>query len=165
MWFVFSNNSTDLYNYRWQGGVLSPILFNVYIDTLSASLSSSQVGCSIGATYLNHLFYADDLVLLSPSPKGLQKLVDLCCVLSNSHSIVFNPKKTVCMSFLPPHCKINSSPCIILDGQRLPFRSSCKYLGVFINDHLSDDEDILRQQRSFYMRCNYLMRNFIHCSP
>jgi hypothetical protein len=47
----------------------------------------------------------------------------------------------------------------------LPFRSSCKYLGVFINDHLSDDEDILRQQRSFYMRCNYLMRNFIHCSP
>ena len=54
-----------------QGGILSPYLFCVYMDDLSNKLNDIKVGCTIGATLINHIMYADDLVLLSPSAMGL----------------------------------------------------------------------------------------------
>ena len=57
-----------------QGGILSPYLFAVYMDDLSAILLSSHSGCCIGDQYINHMFYADDLCILAPSPSGLQTL-------------------------------------------------------------------------------------------
>ena len=41
----------------------------------------------------------DDLVIMSPSAKGLQRLVDiLCAAYGDIHGIKFNHAKTVCMS-------------------------------------------------------------------
>ncbi len=39
-----------------------------------------------------------------------------------------------------------------------------EYLGVFLTDDCSDDEDVTRQMRSIYARGNALIRNFKHCS-
>ena len=61
-----------------QGGILSPLLFNVYMDALSSSLSNIPIGCSISGVMVNHIMYADDLVIISPSAKGLQRLLDIC---------------------------------------------------------------------------------------
>ena len=60
-----------------QGGILSPLFFNVYMDGLSDILCRTECGCTMGGRMINHLMYADDLVLLSPSAKGLQRLVDI----------------------------------------------------------------------------------------
>ena len=49
-----------------QGGILSPILFNVYMDDLSKCLNGSNTGCLVGDSIVNHLMYTDDSVLLSP---------------------------------------------------------------------------------------------------
>ena len=57
-----------------QGGILSPFLFNVYTDDLSVLLDRSGYGCSYQGS-VNHLYYADDMVLLSPTPFGLSKNV------------------------------------------------------------------------------------------
>ena len=38
-----------------QGGILSPCLFNVYINKLSLSLNSSGIGGSLGDNIINHL--------------------------------------------------------------------------------------------------------------
>jgi len=61
-----------------QGGVLSPYLFSRYIRDLIQirPIASSHVGCSIGDMMVNILAYADDIVLLSPSWRGLQHLID-----------------------------------------------------------------------------------------
>ena len=68
-----------------QGGILSPLFFNVYMDCLSESLCNTQTGCNVGGVMINHLMYADDLVITSPSAKGLQRLVGImCCVWSES---------------------------------------------------------------------------------
>ena len=64
-----------------QGGILSPLFFNVYMDGLSDILCRTECGCTMGGRMLNHLMYADDIVLLSPSAKGLQRLVDIMCCL------------------------------------------------------------------------------------
>ena len=60
-----------------QGGILSPLLFNVYMDGLSSSLSNTPTGCVIGGVMVNHIMYAD--VIISPSVKGLQRLLHIIC--------------------------------------------------------------------------------------
>lgn len=54
-----------------QGGIMSPLLFNVYMDDLSRELQTLPVGCCMSNCLINHLFYADDACLLSPSGKGV----------------------------------------------------------------------------------------------
>ena len=49
-----------------QGGILPPILFNLYMDDLSRKLSECKTGCMVGEILINHLIYADDLVIMSP---------------------------------------------------------------------------------------------------
>ena len=61
-----------------QGGVISPILFNIYIDKLSIVLNSSGIGGYLANVFLNHLCYADDLCLISLSSTGMQQLLNIC---------------------------------------------------------------------------------------
>jgi len=49
-------------------GVISPILFCVYIDDLLLRLSSSEDGCYVGLHFVGALACADDIVLLAPTP-------------------------------------------------------------------------------------------------
>ena len=51
-----------------QGAVLSPVLFCVYIDGLLLQLSKAGVGCYIGPHFVGALAYADDVVLIAPTP-------------------------------------------------------------------------------------------------
>lgn len=55
-------DSLSISNGVRQGGVLSPMFFSIYTDELSNILTDSCVGCSISNVYINHLFYADDIV-------------------------------------------------------------------------------------------------------
>ena len=47
-----------------------------YADELSRMLNNVNAGCFVGASLVNHLMHADDLVLLAPSAAGLS-----CCYL------------------------------------------------------------------------------------
>ena len=57
-----------------QGGVLSPILFNVYMDGLLKRIQKQDIGCHFGTVFMGALCYADDLISLSPTRRGLQKI-------------------------------------------------------------------------------------------
>src|SRR5688572_29650750 len=61
---IFSDMITLTCGVR-QGGVLSPVLFAVYVNDLIEKLSRSGHGCRIGETYLGCVMYADDLILMS----------------------------------------------------------------------------------------------------
>jgi len=52
-----------------QGGVLSPLLFNIYVDRPSflQRLQSTGLGCRIGLCYISCVMYADDLTLFASS--------------------------------------------------------------------------------------------------
>ena len=73
-----------------QDGILSPLFFNVYIDGLSDIICRTETCCTIGGILTNHLMYADDLVILSPSAKGFQQLIDVCADYGERHDIIFN---------------------------------------------------------------------------
>ena len=70
---------------------MSPLFFNLYMDRLSVTLSKTKVGCALGKIMVNHLAYADDLVILSPSAKGLQKLLNICSEYGELCSITKKP--------------------------------------------------------------------------
>ena len=83
-----------------QGCNLSPILFNLFINSLihhinsanpdSPMLDNIQVSC---------LFYADDLVILSETKVGLQKSLDALNHYIQKWFLEVNPKKTKCLTF------------------------------------------------------------------
>jgi hypothetical protein len=73
---IYSNNVSASNGVR-QGDKVSPFLFNLYMDELSAILDKADIGCVIGNQKINHLLYADDIVLFSPSVRGLQGLFDI----------------------------------------------------------------------------------------
>ena len=58
-----------------------------------------MIGCVIGNLVINHIFYADDLVHIYSSLKGLQKLVDICYKCGTELDILFNTTKTKCVIF------------------------------------------------------------------
>ena len=47
-----------------QGGILSPLFYNVYVDDLMKELKHKNLGCTIGGLYFGTVFYADDIILL-----------------------------------------------------------------------------------------------------
>jgi retron-type reverse transcriptase len=46
-----------------QGGILSPILFNVYVDDMIVNLRCNGDGCHVGSCFIGCVMYADDLLL------------------------------------------------------------------------------------------------------
>ena len=150
-----------------QGGILSPYLFNLYMDDLSCSLNKLKIGLCINSQVINHMMYADDLVLLSPSVKGLQKVIDLCFNYGNDHRIKFNKTKTVCLHVQSQYKKyrwIGKSPALYLGTKLLSVVEHVMYLGHVIHNSLSDDLDIQRQTRLLYYKANTLAKKFHMCS-
>jgi hypothetical protein len=147
-----------------QGGILSPYLFNVYIDDLSKRLLQCKVGCNINGSWVNHIVYADDTVLLAPSPAALQELINHCERFASAHDIIYNSKKTVVMCVKSKRYKHLHVPKFTLDGRSLRQVSEEKYLGCIMSDDFSDDLDLSRQMRAIYTRGNMLIKNFKSCS-
>ena len=67
-----------------QGSVLSPLLFEVYIDDIGR-LQNNRIGTFV-------VMYADDILLLAPSVTALQKLLWVCEQELDSIDMVVNAK-------------------------------------------------------------------------
>ena len=147
-----------------QGGIMSPILFNVYMDDLSNILNKSGLGCHLGGVSVNNLLYADDTCILAPSPSALQRLLKLCELFACDNNVIFNAAKTKYMCLKTKTLKDLIVPDVLLSGNALTRVSVQKYLGVLISDDCQDDVDIKRHVRSLYSRGNSLVKRFRHCS-
>ena len=64
------------------------------MNYLSVVLNKVPAGCRSAGLIINHLMYADDLVVFAPSAKGLQKLLDVCIDYGQNHDIIYNSLKS-----------------------------------------------------------------------
>ena len=78
----------------------------IYVDDLSVTLNACRVGCCVGNVIINHLIFADDLLILAPSVAGLSKLLRICESFGESNDIIFNQKKSACLYFISKMLKI-----------------------------------------------------------
>ena len=98
-WGATTSTQFTVSNGVKQGGIISPILFNVYMDDLSIALNSSGIGGYLGAAFLNHLCYADDLCLISLSSNGMQQLLNICQNYATNHQLLYNGAKSFSLCF------------------------------------------------------------------
>jgi len=78
MWNGIYYSSFLVKNGVKQGGIVSPILFCVYLDELLKRLKDSKLGCYVGDLWVAALAYADDVVLLAPTVRAMRALLDIC---------------------------------------------------------------------------------------
>ena len=79
-----------------QGFILSPLLFNLYVNDLPFVFENTLSKPIIlpNGTKLNSLSYADDIKILSRSKIGLQNCLDTLSSFCNSWMLDINSKKT-----------------------------------------------------------------------
>jgi len=141
-----------------QGDVLSPFLFNIYVDDLIALVESTGIGCHVASEYIGVIMYADDILLLSASVSGLQSMLDICHSYGVNNSIVFNHSKSVCMKAGPNWCKPTAD--MFLGNMKLEWVTSIKYLGIVFNSGFKMRIDTSYIRRKFYASCNGILA---HC--
>ena len=146
-----------------QGSVIRPLIFNLYIDDLSQNLNKSFIGCNVSGTLINHVNYADDQVLVAPSMKGLQKLIDLCQKYNEDNDIMFNVQKTKCMHFNVKRYK-NHEVNVTLYGESIEWVTEFSYLGCIVTNTMSDDIEMKCQYRYICAKSNTITRKFFSCN-
>ncbi|XP_046976555.1 uncharacterized protein LOC124542674 [Vanessa cardui] len=148
-----------------QGGLTSPKLFNLYINALIEELSSTHVGCYIDGICFNNISYADDMVLLSASVSGLNKLLKICENYASLNGLTYNVKKSEFMVFPASNKPLSYAvPPVKLYGTPLKRVEQFKYLGHVVCSDLTDNADMERERRALSVRANMLVRRFARCS-
>ena len=115
-----------------QGDVMSPNLFNIYINDLPDLFADDPDSPMLGDRKISCLLYADDLVLMSVSVEGLQSKLDRLHKYCQEWELSINVRKTKLMMFSP---KGSSLPVetVRVGEEHLEWVSKYKYLGVEIH--------------------------------
>ena len=95
--YIWNNAVTDYFtinNGVKQGGVMSPILFSLYLDQLISRLRHIGIGCHMNGLFTGLFICADDITLLAPSRASLALMLEQCESISRTHDILFNASKT-----------------------------------------------------------------------
>ena len=96
-----------------QGSLLSPTLFNIFIDDLMIQLKNANAGTRIDDLCLNSSAYADDVTVFSATVPGLQTLIDISASYAAKWRFNFSNRKTKCIIIgkslmkSPPVWKLN----------------------------------------------------------
>ena len=141
-----------------QGGVISPILFCVYMDDLLMRLQNSGVGCYMGGVFSGAFAYADDLTLLCPSLGALRQMITICAQYATEYDIKFNASKSQLIVFKG---RRNDFPIpeINLNGDAISVVNSIVHLGHIINDNIFK-YDVSKCVSDFNRQCNMFLSNF-----
>ncbi len=155
-----SSSSWLLGNGVRQGSVISPLLFNFYINEVLEKINNLNMGCKLGIRMHNAQGYADDLTLLSPSASGLQNLLNFLFDEVGRLDLSINIKKSVCMIFKPKvnRCPIN--PKFTLNNKQLSIVDDFKYLGIALTSNMRNDKDIRRCELAFLRQFYSIFRKF-----
>eukprot|EP00111_Clytia_hemisphaerica_P001565 TCONS_00004470-protein len=111
-----------------QGSLLSPYLYNFYTEDLLAKIKDLKIGATLGnGLNTSIIAYADDLILLSPTLRSLQVMIDKCIEYGQEHGLKFNHSKTqFCIS---GKCQLPKPTLTMYNTQILP-KQQLEHLGL-----------------------------------
>ena len=131
------------------------------IDDLLLRLSSAGVGCYLGLQFVGALAYADDIVLLAPTPYAMRKLLQICDTYAAEFDISFNPDKSKCL-VIPAHKRrhLYRAMCncfFFIGNRRIKNVDSFSHLGHIITSTMDDTADIQQRRNSFIGQTNNVL--------
>ena len=115
-----------------QGCVLSPRLFNLFMNDLPDIFGKKCNPIKLGRTSLPCLMYADDIVLLSETKEGLQECLNRLDEYTTRWGMTLNKGKTKIMIF--QNCGRTPSMKFTFKGEELEQVKKYKYLGTMMTN-------------------------------
>lgn len=104
-----------------QGDTISPKLFTLALEGVFKCLNWDHMGINVDGVQLNHLRYADDIVLIAKDDNELKQMMHDLLVQSNKIGLKMNLNKTAVMS--------NDSSPIVIEGNIINNVDQYIYLG------------------------------------
>ena len=138
-----------------QGCILSPYLFNIYAENIMRNFRDdiqryddpehpeydTYESLSIGGRPLPEIRYADDTVLFSSTPEGLEKMIRSVKHHSEDQNLYLNAKKTKIMKT----DKTDRATNIIIGGDLVEEVTDFEYLGSLITQNGDGIKEIKRR--------------------
>ena len=118
-----------------QGCLISPILFNLYVNDLANDIKDAGIGVKCGDDLVSVLLYADDICLIAESEQELQKLLDILNSWCVKWKMQVNTQKSQIVHFRN-NAKTRSNAVFNFGDDRIDIVSSYKYLGLVITEHM-----------------------------
>jgi hypothetical protein len=144
-----------------QGGVLSPLLFTIYVNDVIIKLRNSNHGCFINNMFVGCIMYADDLLLIAASVSSLQSMINICAEEIASLDMRFNVVKSSVVR-IGKKFKHHCSPLSICSDP-LEFVNVVKYLGVYIVSGSHFMVDIKKHKAKFFTALNGILSKCKGC--
>ena len=130
------NSLSDLYSCDLgllQGEILSPFLFTIFLNDIEMHLGQNlHDGITLDHLQLYLLLFADDAVLISETPEGLQRSLDSLHTYCNKWNLKVNTEKTKIMVFRKGGT-ISQDMHWYYAGQEIEIVNSFNYLGVIFS--------------------------------
>ena len=143
-----------------QGSRSSPKLATLYLDIITNTLLNCKGGIEIFGHTINHVFYADDLVLLFEQHEEAQDALNVLGRTCISLGLNVSVEKSFVVHFTKGRSKGIRDLCYISDP--LPRYDSAKYLGCTLDKHVNFDIHLqsVRQKadRAFSLLMNFQKR-------
>ena len=114
-----------------QGCVLSPLIFNLFIDDIKNIFDNTCDPVHLYDTDLNHMLYADDLIILSTKSEGLQTCLDKPEAYCIENRLMINIEKSKTMIFNESG-KILKNYTFHVGGAKMELVQNFCYLGLDI---------------------------------
>ena len=121
-----------------QGCILSPVLFNTYVDEAFKELEEEGVEISSNLN-IHHVCYADDTVILAENEEDLNRYLNKLSDIGKKYSIEINKKKTKSMLVTS---KGHKTIKIKIGDDRIEQVTKFQYPGVLLDENLNHKTDI-----------------------
>ena len=160
-WNGYLSSAFDIPTGTKQGGILSPDFFALYMNDLIEILKKSGLGCYLIKVCIACIFFADDIVLLSPSRKGLQRMLDICASYCKEFCLDFNVKKSKVMIIDSSAVNYDCYAPLRLNDSPLEFTHEYKYLGITICSEKGRLFPATQTIRSFHRAANSILHSHV----
>ena len=157
-WGAHTTGSFHVSNGVKQGGVLSPILFSIYMDELIDRLKLAGIGCYVGKVFAGITGYADDINLLAPTKSSLSRMLGITTQFGIDYEVKFNPDKSKLVIF-EGNNQVSGS--VMFDGTVI--KSSPNPYEINLGNQLGPNickEFLLKRIFDFVRRVNVLCAKF-----
>jgi hypothetical protein len=123
-----------------QGGVLSVIQYALLMDEISKEIAKQNLGTPIpnSQVRVGCILWMDDVLLITPCPKDLQKMLDIVSELAGRYHIEYGEAKSKIMKI----GKKGDKPNFKLGPMTLQYTDKYKYLGQVNNGKNNADHHI-----------------------
>ncbi|GBP81979.1 Intraflagellar transport protein 80 homolog [Eumeta japonica] len=124
-----------------QGDPISPKLFSVVLEMIFRNLEWEYMGLNINGEKLNHLRFADDLILFSENSKGLEKMLQQLSDESEKAGLTMNLSKTKIMTNAEP----TDLDTVRVNNEEIELVTEYIYLGQLISPTNTMNKEIDRR--------------------